>query len=542
MKQGRKYLKQGTKQSTGRLSTWRGALLAVALVVSLLGMQIPQMALAVEGAPTATSSTAATVTATSTAASTAASLAESSRLATPSAGLSPLELTTMDTTWRRLAQSDRYGTMSAIVSESHAQSDVAILASGNDFPDALAASSLAGISQAPLLLTDSKSLSAEAAEKISSLNVKEIIIVGGPGSVSTDIENQLSAQLGAEAVSRLSGTDRYQTAYALYDGNKSDWGDTAIIAAGGNFADALSIAPYAYRAKAPIFLYDAAAGALDSATVAALKTFDNVLLVGGTGSIPDSIESQIDLPAVEDIENDEGYFRLWGSDRYQTSVDVALYGITTGVLDYENIALATGSNFPDALCGGTLCGAKGSVLLLVDDNTEGRYGIYLLVAYRMELELLNNGYLLGGTGTIPQALETSLNNIGKAKWEEAEVVRLVNAERTANSLPALQVDPDLQIGADVRAEEAVRNFDHIRPDGRDWSTIFDEIFFFPADGGDFWVGENLAYGQSTPSEVVTAWMASEGHRKNILDPDFTRIGVGYYAAGGTHYWSQLFAG
>ena len=53
-------------------------------------------------------------------------------------------------------------------------------------------------------------------------------------------------------------------------------------------------------------------------------------------------------------------------------------------------------------------------------------------------------------------------------------------------------------------------------------------------------GENIAMGQRTPSEVVTAWMNSPGHRANILNSSFTRIGVGYVPAG--NYWTQMFIG
>ena len=56
-------------------------------------------------------------------------------------------------------------------------------------------------------------------------------------------------------------------------------------------------------------------------------------------------------------------------------------------------------------------------------------------------------------------------------------------------------------------------------------------------------GENIAMGQKTPSEVVTAWMNSEGHRKNILSSNFTQIGVGVAKnASGQLYWTQMFIG
>ena len=53
-------------------------------------------------------------------------------------------------------------------------------------------------------------------------------------------------------------------------------------------------------------------------------------------------------------------------------------------------------------------------------------------------------------------------------------------------------------------------------------------------------GENIAYGYATPEAVVTAWMNSDGHRANILNGSYTRLGVGYVADG--HYWTQMFIG
>ena len=54
------------------------------------------------------------------------------------------------------------------------------------------------------------------------------------------------------------------------------------------------------------------------------------------------------------------------------------------------------------------------------------------------------------------------------------------------------------------------------------------------------IGENIAYGQSSPDEVMTAWMNSAGHRANILNASFTKLGVGVYQSGGTLYWAQIF--
>lgn len=119
----------------------------------------------------------------------------------------------------------------------------------------------------------------------------------------------------------------------------------------------------------------------------------------------------------------------------------------------------------------------------------------------------------------------------------AQVVHLVNEERAKAGLSALTVDTGLEAAGLVRAQEIVSNFSHTRPDGTSFSTAIREqnVSFRGA-------GENIAWGQRSPEEVMNAWMNSPGHKANILNENFTRIGVGHYQNGsGTNYWVQLFA-
>ena len=87
----------------------------------------------------------------------------------------------------------------------------------------------------------------------------------------------------------------------------------------------------------------------------------------------------------------------------------------------------------------------------------------------------------------------------------------------------------------MRARESAQSFSHTRPDGGSFSTALTE-----AGVSYIRSGENIAYGQTTPQQVVQAWMDSAGHRANILDAGFTHIGVGYAVVNGTAYWTQLF--
>lgn len=117
-----------------------------------------------------------------------------------------------------------------------------------------------------------------------------------------------------------------------------------------------------------------------------------------------------------------------------------------------------------------------------------------------------------------------------------QVADLVNMERAKAGLAPLKVDRNASNAAQVRAKEIQTSFSHTRPDGSSFSTALTQngIGFKEA-------GENIAYGQRSPQEVMNGWMNSQGHRANILNEDFTSIGVGYYEnSSGVDYWAQLF--
>jgi uncharacterized protein YkwD len=133
---------------------------------------------------------------------------------------------------------------------------------------------------------------------------------------------------------------------------------------------------------------------------------------------------------------------------------------------------------------------------------------------------------------------------------EGEVLALTNAERAAGAdcgsegsfAPAdpLAAQEQLRCAARVHARDmAVRDFfGHTNPDGLD---PFDRI---DASGyGWMAAGENIAAGQSTPADVVDGWMRSDGHCANIMRPEFTHLGVGYYFQIDDtyrHYWTEVF--
>lgn len=138
--------------------------------------------------------------------------------------------------------------------------------------------------------------------------------------------------------------------------------------------------------------------------------------------------------------------------------------------------------------------------------------------------------------TTPTPTKTPSNNTNTSVSSYAnQVLQLVNQERAKAGLSALTTNATLQAAADKRAQETVQSFSHTRPNGTSFSTVLKEygISYRAA-------GENIAYGQKTPQEVVNAWMNSSGHRANILGANFGKVGIGVYQKNGVIYWSQLF--
>ena len=120
---------------------------------------------------------------------------------------------------------------------------------------------------------------------------------------------------------------------------------------------------------------------------------------------------------------------------------------------------------------------------------------------------------------------------------EAEVVRLVNARRAAAGLSALSSDWQLARVARYKSQDMHDRgyFSHTSPT---YGSPFDMMRAFGISYRT--AGENIARGYQTPQAVVEGWMNSPGHRANILNASFTRIGVGYVSDG--RYWTQMFTG
>jgi len=253
----------------------------------------------------------------------------------------------------RLSGTTRYLTAIEISKNNWDQAYNVVLARGDDFPDALAGAVLASSPavNGPLLLTQSNVLRADVLQEIKRLHASTVYILGGLGAVSAGVEQGLKEN-GLEVV-RIQGRDRYDTAAHISTKAVSS-SSKAFFASGENFADALSISSYAAAQGIPLLLTKK--GGVSDATSAALQNLGvtDVTLIGGENALGQSIESQL---------RESGYKvdRISGVDRFQTNIEI----LNHFRFNLDQVIIATGMSFPDALSGSVFAAKNGNPVLLV---------------------------------------------------------------------------------------------------------------------------------------------------------------------------------
>jgi putative cell wall-binding protein len=266
-------------------------------------------------------------------------------LPTPSPSASP--------TVTRIAGSDRYAT-AALVSKKIVPSPGAgvasvYVASGQAFPDALAAAPAAAKRNTSVLLVSRTAIPAATQIELQRLKPATIYLVGGTGAISTTVENALKGLSRTGTVVRFAGFDRYDTA-ARVVANAFPSATQLMVATGLNYPDALAGSAGAAHSNMPILLVT---GTSIPGTAQAQITRLNpakVYIVGGEGVVSVGVENAL-------RSGGRLVVRVSGDDRYLTSVAVSrtfFSGLT------PHIFVATGVNFPDALA----AGPKGDPVLL----------------------------------------------------------------------------------------------------------------------------------------------------------------------------------
>jgi putative cell wall-binding protein/beta-N-acetylglucosaminidase len=290
-----------------------------------------------------------------------------------------------DTTINRLDGRDRFDVAVKISQAGWSTSSTVVLSFYNAYADALSAAPLAYKENAPILLTHKDYLTAVTKDEINRLKANKVIIVGGQGSVSSTVEDQLRA-MGITNIQRFGGHDRFEVAKNIAGQFPSS--SKAIIADGLNFSDALAIAPYAAQNQFPILL--TRTHAMPAETISALSNpnITSTLVIGGEGSVGSSVYGQLKNPQ-----------RIGGQNRFEVAANIVKQlGYNT-----DKAYLATGFVFADALTGSVLAAKNNAPILL----TSPSYAPNEIKSIIFEKQMFNLT-ILGGTGSVPQGIVDQL--------------------------------------------------------------------------------------------------------------------------------------
>lgn len=296
----------------------------------------------------------------------------------------------------RISGPDRYSTAAELSKAAYPGGAANVMvATGQDFPDALAGSAAAGNFAMPLLLVQPNSIPGSTLAEIDRLNPQRIYVLGGPGVISEAVRIQLQSYAATGQALRLSGADRYGTAAAICAQFWFPNPPAAFVAVGTGFADALAGGPAAARMDAPMLLVRTNSIPEPTANqLSALKP-QSIFVLGGSGVISDAVAAQLGAYTTGPVH------RLAGADRYATSA-----AISRVFWSRESAMVATGRSFPDGLAGGAVAGRNGMPLLLADTNS---------VPLPTGQEILRLGsqrvLMLGGTGVLSSATEAALKRL-----------------------------------------------------------------------------------------------------------------------------------
>jgi putative cell wall-binding protein len=314
---------------------------------------------------------------------------------TPTVSTPPTSLPTVDVV--RLAGADRYATAAAVSAAHYAPGvPVAYVATGANFPDALAAGAAAVRRGGPVLLVSGSSIPGPTATELARLDPAEIVVVGGTSIVSGGVASQLASYATTGTVRRLAGATRYATAAAISRDTFPAGVPVAYVATGMNFPDALAGVAAAGSGGGPVLLTKP--DQLPGETAAELGRLrpNRIVILGGTSVISGGVANALQGYAAA------GVSRLSGANRYSTAVHVSRSTFSGSTV----VFIATGSNFPDALGGGPVAGSVPGPLLLVPGTS-----VPSDVASELQRLGPDRVVILGGTSVVSAGVQSQLGSL-----------------------------------------------------------------------------------------------------------------------------------
>jgi alpha-tubulin suppressor-like RCC1 family protein/putative cell wall-binding protein len=332
----------------------------------------------------------------------------------------------------RVAGDDRLATAVEVSRHGWESADTVVIATSRNFPDALVGGPLAASYSAPILPADASGLSEGVLDEIARLGATRAFIVGGTSVVPSVVEGQLAAAgFSLGAITRLAGADRYETAVLVADhlAGRPGYSGRIVVATGQAFPDAVAVSGFAGFAGMPVLLVAADRVPPSVQRFLGQHAPAETLVVGGVSAVSDKVMDRFPVPE-----------RVGGPDRYATSTLIAEYAFQRG-FDYEELFIATGLEFSDALVAGSLCAARRSPIVLVrPDSLPAATKSFIDRHCSAILKII----VLGGEGAIDPTV------VSAARLAATEVVNADAQEvapATESLLETMTADGDLVFSA-----------------------------------------------------------------------------------------------
>ena len=293
----------------------------------------------------------------------------------------------------RIAGSDRYQVAVNVSKNFPTGVPVVYIAKGTDYPDALAAGPAAAKAGGPVLLVTPTTVPTAVEQELQRLQPQKIVVVGGTASVQPAVYNRLGTF--APEITRVDGGDRYAVSRALVQYAFGESGASRVyVTTGANYPDALSASPAAGTRGGAVLQVPGAAATLDPAAADLIRSLhpDDIAIAGGPNSVSAGVEQ-----ALNGLGAPGGVLRLAGTDRFEASQTINHDTFPAA----NQVFVATGLNFPDALAGGAFAARVHAPLYVVP-------GTCVPQSTLADIKALNPAQLtiLGGPNSVSAAVES----------------------------------------------------------------------------------------------------------------------------------------
>lgn len=313
-----------------------------------------------------------------------------------------------------------------VISEYYGNGQVknVVLATGNQFADALSASVLAHKKEAPILLVDNTvDGSSDAFDYVfQHLDpAGTVYIIGGTGIIGTEFETKLS-ELGFKNVVRVAGLDRYDTSHKVARALNDLSVSTVVISSGEQYADALSISSFAANKGWPILLSRYDELPQDIKNFLLERKPSKVYITGGAGVISDIVKSEIaTLLPLASVE------RLMGQSQFDTNIIIA----ETFAPTPSTVYLATGYGFADALAGSTVAAKSGDPIIFIDPSVPTLPKSVARYFGKLYANILSpNIVAFGGSGVVTDEIMKSTSDLISGSVNETSIYEIDNINIT----------------------------------------------------------------------------------------------------------------